>query len=67
LFLRGALVSWIDGQSVPYAVKGGEWVGFDNQDSYDAKVSQITLIWIVDMSIQEGLDNSSFYLSNFGE
>uniref|UniRef100_A0A8C5A4D3 Oviductal glycoprotein 1 n=1 Tax=Gadus morhua TaxID=8049 RepID=A0A8C5A4D3_GADMO len=56
LFLRGALVSWIDGQSVPYAVKGGEWVGFDNQDSYDAKVGYLknrsfggVALWTLDM------------------
>ncbi|CAL8335896.1 unnamed protein product [Merluccius merluccius] len=55
-FLRGASVSWIDGQSVPYAVKGDEWVGFDNRDSYAAKVSYLknrtfggAALWTLDM------------------
>ena len=51
LFLRGASVSWVDGQSVPYAVKGGEWVGFDNRDSYDAKVSLTRLILMGNTSV----------------
>lgn len=37
-FLKGTKVQWIDGQKVPYSVKGSQWVGFDNQRSYDAKV-----------------------------
>lgn len=37
-FLNGASVEWIDDQKVPYAVKGDQWVGFDNDRSIDAKV-----------------------------
>lgn len=37
-FLTGASVEWIDDQQVPYAVKGDQWVGFDNDRSIDAKV-----------------------------
>lgn len=44
-FLKGTSVQWIDGQKVPYAVKGNQWVGFDNQRSYDAKVQYVTLLW----------------------
>lgn len=42
-FLKGTSVQWIDSQKVPYAVKGNQWVGFDNQRSYDAKVQYISL------------------------
>lgn len=37
-FLNGASVEWIEDQKVPYAVKGDQWVGFDNDRSIDAKV-----------------------------
>lgn len=43
-FLQGATVHWIDEQSVPYAIKGNEWVGFDNKQSYQIKVIN-NLIW----------------------
>uniref|UniRef100_UPI003AAA3435 chitinase-3-like protein 1 n=1 Tax=Centroberyx gerrardi TaxID=166262 RepID=UPI003AAA3435 len=55
-FLKGTSVQWTDGQKVPYAVKGGEWVGFDNQKSYDAKVGYLrsrqlggAAVWTLDM------------------
>ncbi|XP_070695379.1 chitinase-3-like protein 1 [Pempheris klunzingeri] len=55
-FLKGASVHWIDGQEVPYAVKGNQWVGFDNQRSYDAKVDYLksrrlagAAVWTLDM------------------
>ncbi len=34
-------VKWIDEQMVPYAVQGKAWVGFDNQESFAAKVNQL--------------------------
>lgn len=37
-FLEGTSIHWIEGQDVVYAIKGNQWVGFDNQRSYDAKV-----------------------------
>lgn len=37
-FLQGATVHMIEDQKVPYAVKQNEWVGYDNQASYDTKV-----------------------------
>ena len=37
-FIQGASVHWIDEQMVPYAVKGNEWVGFDNKQSFEIKV-----------------------------
>ncbi|XP_070758922.1 chitinase-3-like protein 1 [Enoplosus armatus] len=55
-FLKGSSVQWIDGQKVPYAVKGNQWVGFDNQRSYDAKVEYLksrqlggAAVWTLDM------------------
>ncbi|KAG7266804.1 hypothetical protein CRUP_033314 [Coryphaenoides rupestris] len=38
-FLNGANVQWIEEQSVPYATKGNEWVGFDNKHSIELKVN----------------------------
>ncbi|KAG7229517.1 hypothetical protein INR49_031941 [Caranx melampygus] len=55
-FLKGSSVHWIENQSVPYAVKGSQWVGFDNQQSYDAKVDYLrsrhlggATVWTLDM------------------
>ncbi|XP_076012955.1 acidic mammalian chitinase-like [Genypterus blacodes] len=55
-FLKGTSVHWIDSQKVPYAIKGGQWVGFDNQQSYDAKVGYLrsrqlggAAVWTLDM------------------
>lgn len=41
-FLKTAEVRWIDDQKVPYAVKGNEWVGYDNKCSYKHKVRPLT-------------------------
>ncbi|XP_068171928.1 chitinase-3-like protein 2 [Antennarius striatus] len=56
LFLKGTSFQWIDGQQVPYAVKGNQWVGFDNQRSYEAKVDYLkskglggAAVWTLDM------------------
>uniref|UniRef100_A0A665T317 Chitinase, acidic.1 n=1 Tax=Echeneis naucrates TaxID=173247 RepID=A0A665T317_ECHNA len=55
-FLRGSSVQWIDSQRVPFAVKGNQWVGFDNHHSYDAKVDYLrswhlggAAVWTLDM------------------
>ncbi|XP_034146381.1 uncharacterized protein LOC105022134 isoform X23 [Esox lucius] len=55
-FLQGATVQWIEDQQVPCAFKGNQWVGFDNKDSYDAKVSYLknngfggAMVWSLDM------------------
>ena len=44
-FLNGASFNWIEDQKVPYAVKGNEWVGFDNQESFDIKVIVLYSKW----------------------
>lgn len=41
-FLQGTKLEWIEDQRVPYASKGGEWVGFDTRESYEIKVHSIS-------------------------
>ncbi|XP_074529554.1 chitinase-3-like protein 1 [Halichoeres trimaculatus] len=55
-FLRGSWTQWVQAQKVPFAVKGSEWVGFDNQRSYSAKVDYLrsrglggAAVWTLDM------------------
>ncbi|XP_037540695.1 acidic mammalian chitinase [Nematolebias whitei] len=55
-FLDGATTHWIDEQKVPYAVKGNEWVGFDNKQSYEIKAQYVkdnkfggAFIWSLDL------------------
>ncbi|XP_070601503.1 acidic mammalian chitinase-like [Erythrolamprus reginae] len=36
-FLQGASQAWIEKQKVPYAFKNGEWVGYDNERSFQLK------------------------------
>ncbi|XP_075948204.1 acidic mammalian chitinase-like [Anarhichas minor] len=55
-FLQGASLHWIDEQSVPYATKGNEWVGFDNRQSYEIKAQYFkdnkfggAFIWSLDL------------------
>ena len=33
---------WIDGEQVPYVVKGDQWVGYDDKQSLKEKVSCCT-------------------------
>ncbi|XP_048448809.1 acidic mammalian chitinase-like, partial [Rhincodon typus] len=54
-FLKGAEKHWIDEQKVPYAVKDGIWLGYDDQRSIDIKVEWIqenkfggVLVWTLD-------------------
>ncbi|XP_054601643.1 acidic mammalian chitinase [Nothobranchius furzeri] len=55
-FLNGATIQWIDEQKVPYAVKGNEWVGFDNRQSFEIKAQFVkenkfggAFIWSLDL------------------
>ncbi|XP_034027409.1 acidic mammalian chitinase-like [Thalassophryne amazonica] len=55
-FLQGAGIHWIEEQKVPYATKGNEWVGFDNKQSFSAKVKYLkengfggALVWSLDL------------------
>ncbi|XP_075706761.1 acidic mammalian chitinase-like [Rhinoderma darwinii] len=36
-FLKGATEVWNSPQAVPYAYKGNEWIGYDNQKSFQIK------------------------------
>lgn len=38
-FTPSATVVWISEQEVPYATYGSAWVGYDNMQSYSAKVT----------------------------
>ncbi|XP_054902246.1 acidic mammalian chitinase-like [Poeciliopsis prolifica] len=55
-FLAGATTHWIEEQKVPYAVKGNEWVGFDNKQSFEIKAQYVkdnnyggAFVWSLDM------------------
>ncbi|KAL1021026.1 hypothetical protein UPYG_G00007770 [Umbra pygmaea] len=55
-FLEGATVHFIEDQMVPYATKGNEWVGFDNQESFKTKTQYLkdnkfggAFIWALDL------------------
>ncbi|KAG8451052.1 hypothetical protein GDO86_003366 [Hymenochirus boettgeri] len=55
-WLKGNTIKWIDDQKVPYACKDFEWVGFDNQDSYECKVKFLkesgfggAMVWAIDL------------------
>lgn len=58
-FLNGASVEWIEDQKVPYAVKGDQWVGFENDRSIDAKVRCRVVEYF---SASPGLSNVTFVL-----
>lgn len=54
-FLRGATVHRID-QQVPYATKGNQWVGYDDQESVQKKVQYLKVkklggasVWALDL------------------
>ncbi|CAJ1084728.1 chitotriosidase-1-like [Xyrichtys novacula] len=60
-FLQGASVNLIEDQKVPYAVKGNEWVGFDNRDSFETKVRYLqdnrfggAFVWSLDLDDFKG-------------
>ncbi|KAF7655579.1 hypothetical protein LDENG_00054070 [Lucifuga dentata] len=60
-FLKGATVQWIEDQSVPYASKDNEWVGFDNRKSYEVKVQYMkdmkfggAFVWALDLDDFKG-------------
>uniref|UniRef100_A0AAZ1Y3Y9 chitinase n=1 Tax=Oreochromis aureus TaxID=47969 RepID=A0AAZ1Y3Y9_OREAU len=49
-------IKWIDEQKVPYAIKGNEWVGFDNRQSYEIKAQYVkdnrfggAFVWSLDL------------------
>ncbi|XP_061629566.1 acidic mammalian chitinase-like isoform X1 [Phyllopteryx taeniolatus] len=55
-FLEGGSLHWIEEQRVPYAVKGNEWVGFDNRQSFQIKTQYLksenfggAFVWALDL------------------
>ncbi|XP_007186068.2 chitinase-3-like protein 1, partial [Balaenoptera acutorostrata] len=60
-FLRGATVHRLLGQQVPYATKGNQWVGYDDQESVKNKVQYLrnrqlasTMVWALDLDDFQG-------------
>ncbi|XP_069560279.1 LOW QUALITY PROTEIN: acidic mammalian chitinase-like [Brachyistius frenatus] len=55
-FIQGGSVHCIDDQMVPYAIKGNEWVNFDNRQSFEIKAQYLkdnkfggAFIWALDL------------------
>ncbi|XP_008570097.1 PREDICTED: chitinase-3-like protein 2 [Galeopterus variegatus] len=55
-FLQGAKITRLQDQQVPYAVKGNQWVGYDDVESIETKVQFLktlnlggAVIWSIDM------------------
>ncbi|XP_059741023.1 chitinase-3-like protein 2 isoform X2 [Bos taurus] len=55
-FLQGAKITRLQDQQVPYAVKGNQWVGYDDVESVETKVQFLknlnlggAMIWSIDM------------------
>ncbi|KAG7275892.1 hypothetical protein CRUP_009581 [Coryphaenoides rupestris] len=55
-FIAGATVEWIPEQEVPYATNGFVWAGYDNEQSFTAKVQWMNSmnlggahVWTLDM------------------
>uniref|UniRef100_I3KJP1 chitinase n=1 Tax=Oreochromis niloticus TaxID=8128 RepID=I3KJP1_ORENI len=55
-FIQTGSIKWIDEQKVPYAIKGNEWVGFDNRQSYEIKAQYVkdnrfggAFVWSLDL------------------
>ncbi|CAM4732208.1 hypothetical protein PO909_020493 [Leuciscus waleckii] len=44
-------IEWIDEQMVPYAVQGKAWVGFDNRESFTAKVQYLNSLNLAGASV----------------
>uniref|UniRef100_A0A5F4WA68 Chitinase-3-like protein 1 n=1 Tax=Callithrix jacchus TaxID=9483 RepID=A0A5F4WA68_CALJA len=60
-FLHGATVHRILGQQVPYATKGNQWVGYDDQESVKSKVQYLkdrqlagAMVWALDLDDFQG-------------
>ncbi|XP_061488237.1 acidic mammalian chitinase-like [Rhineura floridana] len=54
-FLKGAIIAWIEEQKVPYAFKNGEWIGYDNERSFQIKAEFLkkesyggAMVWTLD-------------------
>ncbi|XP_023564402.1 chitinase-3-like protein 1 [Octodon degus] len=73
-FLRGATVHRIASQKVPYATKGNQWVGYDDQESVKSKAQYLkskqlagAMVWSLDLDDFQGSfcgQNLPFPLTN---
>ncbi|XP_036133405.1 chitinase-3-like protein 1 isoform X1 [Molossus molossus] len=73
-FLGGASVHRLPDQQVPYATKGNQWVGYDDQDSVKTKVQYLrnrqlagAMVWALDLDDFQGTfcgQNQHFPLTN---
>nr|XP_035108952.1 chitinase-3-like protein 2 [Callithrix jacchus] len=61
-FLKGAKITRLQDQQVPYAVKGNQWVGYDDVESMETKVQFLknlnlggAMIWSIDMDDFTGI------------
>ncbi|KAK7119456.1 hypothetical protein R3I94_021335 [Phoxinus phoxinus] len=60
-------IEWIDEQMVPYAVQGKAWVGFDNRESFTAKVQYLNSLNLAGASVWTlDLDDFSGRFCNTG-
>uniref|UniRef100_A0A0P6JA01 Chitinase-3-like protein 1 n=1 Tax=Heterocephalus glaber TaxID=10181 RepID=A0A0P6JA01_HETGA len=60
-FLHGATVQRIASQKVPYATKGNQWVGYDDQESVRSKAQYLksrqlagAIVWTLDLDDVQG-------------
>ncbi|XP_072419803.1 acidic mammalian chitinase-like isoform X2 [Chiloscyllium punctatum] len=56
VFLSGATINFIEDQKVPYAVKGNQWVGYDDHQSFTTKIQWLkahnfggAMAWALDL------------------
>ena len=63
---QGAKVYWIEDQQVPYAVRGDQWVGFDDENSLKIKANRthypLCICSIIFLSIKQYFTKSEIII-----